>query len=90
MDHKERDTTGAPSQQGSPSEKEGEVELPDLSQIDFTDPEACKELKEEHEECFYDWLKRYTRGEVTTDECQVPWKRYQHCVRVLHYIFYLH
>lgn len=66
--------------------EEEDIDLPDLSGIDFSEPDACKSLKEEHEECFFDWMKRFTRGEVKKDECQIPWRRYQHCVAVSNFL----
>jgi len=75
-----------PSGDRSASETE-DFELPDLTGIDFSQPDACNGLKEEHEQCFYDWMKRFTRGEVKKDECQIPWKRYQYCVAVSSNLF---
>jgi TRIAP1/MDM35 family protein len=46
---------------------------------DFGEPEACKDLKEEHDKCFHAWLARFIKGEVKTDECQEVWERYRAC-----------
>jgi hypothetical protein len=54
----------------------------DFADIDFSKPEACLGLKEEHDQCFHLWLGKFIKGEAQTDECKPAWERYRACTAV--------
>jgi hypothetical protein len=54
----------------------------DFSGVDFSKPEACLDLKEEHYQCFHVWLAKFDKGEAQTDECKPSWERYRACTAV--------
>jgi len=46
----------------------------------MTDPEACKELKEKHDVCFYKWYsEKFLKGTITID-CKEEWDEYEFCL----------
>lgn len=75
----DREPTAAPP---SPTDAAAAATTPDLSGIDFSKPEACMDLKREHDRCFDAWLARFVHGDVTTDECKPAWERYRACTTV--------
>ncbi|KAL6075179.1 hypothetical protein QOT17_003592 [Balamuthia mandrillaris] len=53
----------------------------DPSVVDFTAPDACSELKQQHDRCFYPWLKRFATGAVHKDDCKEEWEIYDQCIK---------
>lgn len=79
-----------PKEEAAPAKGDASSSPPlDFSGIDFSKPEACLDLKEEHDQCFHVWLAKFVKGEAQTDECKPSWERYRACtaVRPLHLFF---
>lgn len=67
-----------PKEEAAPGDASSSPPL-DFSGIDFSKPEACLDLKEEHDQCFHVWLAKFVKGEAQTDECKPSWERYRAC-----------
>jgi len=48
----------------------------------MTDPEACKDLKQPYEECFYKWYgDQFLKGLSTKSSCNELFEEYQVCLK---------
>jgi hypothetical protein len=75
-------SAGSQDTNTSTSSSSSSSEPLDFSDIDFSKPEACSDLKEEHDQCFHVWLVKFIKGEAQTDECKPAWERYRACTAV--------
>lgn len=57
--------------------------VPPRDEEDFGSPDACIELKQRHDECFFRWYNtKFLSGKATEMECGDEWNEYNVCLKV--------
>ena len=51
--------------------------------VDHKDPHACKDEKEIHDRCFFNWYQEdFLKGKNVPIPCDDVWQKYQNCINV--------
>lgn len=68
-------STNTPNSQS----KEGKKD----EQIDYTDPKACEDLKQKHDNCFFRWYnEKFMVGTKEEIDCKDEYMIYRECLEV--------